>query len=182
MKEGYWINYDRGKRFPVDEHEQWLRRKGNAKKLGLRKRVIESFDEFKPVKDRDKFLTFVMQHAPVMRVRGHGNFITFEYSSRRRQAPMEEIWLWGLKEGAGPFTGLYIVNFATGEKTSIYWREFKEAMESGGAEAVMRVASDAGLTEEFVWKEKIAQEILDLSKRLIGEMDANPFNRSYYKD
>jgi hypothetical protein len=167
MKAGYWINYETGKEFPVDEHEQWLRRKGNAKKLGLSKRVIEAFDEFKPVSDRDKFLAFIMQHAPVMRVRGHGNYITFEYSSRRKRGPMDSIWLWGLK-GAGAYTGLYIVNFATGEKTSIYWRDFKEAMDAGGADAVMRVAT----VQEFTWKTKIASELLDLSRILIGEKEA----------
>jgi hypothetical protein len=167
MKGGYWINYRTGKDFEIDEHETWLRRKGNAKKLGLPKKVVTAIKEFKPVKDREKFLTFVMQHAAVMRVRGHGNYVTFEYSSRSRRDPMDSIWLWGL-QNAGPYTGMYIVNFATGEKTSIYWREFKEAMDSGGAEAVMRVAS----TEEFIWKEKIAEELLDLSKRLIGEKEA----------
>jgi hypothetical protein len=167
VKSGFWINYKTGKSFPIDEHETWLRKKGNAKKLGLSKRVIEAINEFKVVKDRDKFLTFVMQHAPVMRVRGHGNYVTFEYSSRSRKDPMDAIWLWGLKN-AGPYTGLYIVNFATGEKTSIYWRDFKEAMDTGGADAVMRVAS----TEEFTWRECIAEELLDMSRRLIGEKEA----------
>ena len=168
MKEGYWINYRTGKTFPIDEHEQWIRRKGNAKKLGLPQRLIDAFDEFETKKDRDKFLTFLMQHAPVMRVRGHGNYITFEFSSRRRNGPMDSIWEWGLDNGAGPFTGMYIVNFATGEKTSIYWKDFKEAMEIEGADAVMRVAT----VESFEWREQIASELLDMSRRLIGEKEA----------
>lgn len=168
MKAGYWINYDTGKEFPVNEHEQWIRKRGNAKKLGLSKKVMGALKEFKPVKDRDKFLAFIMQHAPVMRVRGHGNYVTFEYSSRSRNDPMDAIWLWGLKS-AGPYTGLYIVNFATGEKTSIYWQDFKEAMDEGGPTAVMRVAK----VEEFQWKEKIAKEILEISRKLIGEKEAS---------
>ena len=168
MKEGYWLNYKTGKEFSIDEHERWLRRGNNAKKLGLPKRVIDAFSEFEPVKDRDKFLTFVMQHAPVMRVRGHGNYITFEYASRRRNDPIDAIWMWGLKNGAGPFTGLYVVNFATGEKTSMYWKDFKEAMDEGGASEVMRVAT----VEPFQWQEKLASELLDLSRKLIGEKEA----------
>jgi hypothetical protein len=163
MKEGYWINYSIGKSFEVDEHERWLRRKGNARKLGLSKGVVEAFGEFEPVKDRDKFLLFVLQHAPVMRVRGHGNYVTFEYSSRNRRDPMDAIWLWGLDNGAGVYTGLYVVNFASGEKTSILWKDFKAAMDEGGADAVMRVAT----VEQMVWRESVARELLEISKRLV---------------
>jgi len=166
MKDGFWINYRTGKEFDIDEHETWIRRPGNAKKLGIPSKVQKAFPEFTIVKDRIKFVMFLMQHAPIMRVRGHGNYVTFEYSSRSRNDPMDSIWLWGLKN-AGPFTGMYIVNFATGEKTNIYWRDFKEAMESGGAEAVMRVAADR--TEIFEWNKKVATELLDLSRRFIGE-------------
>ncbi len=166
MKDGYWINYKTGKSFPIDEHETWIRRRGNAKKLGVPEKVRRAFPEFKIVKDRTRFMMFLMQHAPIMRGRGHGNYMTFEYSSSSRQDPMDAIWLWGLKN-AGPFTGLYIVNFATGEKTNIYWKDFKEAMDSGGAEAVMRIAAEH--TETFEWNAKIASELLDLSRRFIGE-------------
>jgi len=166
MREGYWINYQTAKQFPIDEHERWLRKKGNAKKLGVPQRVIDGFGEFEPVKDRDKFLLFVMQHAPVMRVRGHGNYATFEYASRRERAPMEAIWLWGM-ENAGPRTGMYIVNFATNDKMSTYWDKFDEAMNEGGASQVMRVAS----TTKMRWKEEVARDILALSRRLIGEKE-----------
>ena len=166
MKEGYWINYRTGKEFPIDEHERWLRKPGNAKKLGLPDRVADAISGFEPVKDREKMILFVMQHAPVMRARGHGNYVTFEFASRRRQDPMDAIWMWGLSN-AGDYTGLYIVNFATGEKTSIYWKDFKDAMDIGGAEAVMRAAS----TESMSLGVKVAVELLDLSRRLIGEKE-----------
>lgn len=81
MKEGYWVNYRSGKEFVIREHEQWIREPKNAKKLGLSANVIKSFSKFKAVKDRDKFLLFVMKNAPVMRIRGHGNYASFEYSS-----------------------------------------------------------------------------------------------------
>lgn len=164
MKEGFWINYKTGREFAVDEHERWLRRKGNAKKLGLPKKVVEAFGEFEPERERNKFLLFVLRHAPVMRVRGHGNRVAFEYASRNLKAPMDAIWLWGL-DNAGPFTDLYIVNFASGEKTSILWKDFKDAMEEGGADAVMRVAA----VEPVVWRESVAAELLELSRRLLGD-------------
>jgi len=162
MREGYWINYRTGKVFIVNEHEQWLRKKGNAKKLGLRANVVRAFDEFEPGRDRDKFLLFVMQNAPVMRVRGHGNYVSFEYASRSRRDPIDAIWSWA-EDNAGPFTELFIVNFATREKTTMYFKDFEEAMDRGGAEAVMRAAS----VRKFSVRRKIAEELLVLAKKLI---------------
>ncbi len=160
MKEGYWFNYRNGKSFRVHEHEQWLRAKGNAKKLGVPKQIITAFNEFKPG-DRDKFLLFVMKHAPVMRVRGHGALVSFEYNSRNRRDPMDAIWMWG-QRNAGPFTNLYIVNFAAREKTQMYWQDFEENMERGGAEAVMRAAS----VQKFRVRKAISDELVAIKCRL----------------
>jgi len=161
MREGLWINYKTGKTFPIHEHEQWLRGKGNAKKLGVPPKVISAFKKFKPGGDRDKFLLFVMKNAPVMRVRGHGQSVSFEYSSRNRHDPMDAIWMWG-QRNAGPFTHLYIVNFATRESTQMFWQEFEENMEKGGAQAVMRAAS----TEKFEIQDSISKEMASLRRRL----------------
>lgn len=163
MRDGMWINYRTGKSFNIDEHERWLRRKGNADKLGVPKKVQDKFDEFEPVKDRNKFLLFVMNNSSVMRVRGHGNYVSFEFSSRRKRQVMEEIWLWGLKN-AGAYTGMYIVNFATGEKTNVYWNEFKDAMDNDNMEKVLRLG-----TTKFKVKKEVAEELLKLSKSLIDE-------------
>ena len=161
MKEGLWINYSTGKQFPVDEHEQWLRSGDNAKKLGVPKNIVASFGEFTPGKDRDKFLLFVMKHAPVMRVRGHGISVSFEYNSRSRRDPLDAIWMWG-QRNAGPFTSFFIVNFATREKTQMYWQDFEQNMERGGAEAVMRAAS----VQRFRVKSAIAKELAAVRRRL----------------
>jgi len=160
MKEGYWINYKTGKEFPIHEHEQWIRVPKNAKKLGVPKNVIALFNDFKPDRDRDKFLMFIMKHAPVMRVRGHGNYATFEYASRNRRDPMDAIWMWG-QQNAGPFTGLYIVNFATREKAQMNWNQFEELMDSGGPDAVMRAAST-----KFRIKKAISDELAIIRRKL----------------
>ena len=162
MREGYWINYRTGKEFSVDEHEEWLRAPGNAKKLGVPQSVIDMFGKFKPVKDRDKFLLFVVNNAPVMRVRGHGVTIAFEYASRERQSPMEAIWALAKKD-AGPFSQLYIVNFATKESTQMMYSDFEKTMDSEGADAVMRVAAVRG----FSVKDSIARELLEISKEIL---------------
>lgn len=162
MKEGYWINFRTGKVFPIDEHETWLRDKGNAKRLGVSPAVIQTFSKFTPVDDRDKFLLFVMQHAPVMRVRGHGSYVTFEYASHDRGDAMDAIWLWA-KENAGPFTTLSIVNLETREATEMPYQDFEHAMDEGGAEAVMRAAS----VGRFDLNKRIARELVSLAKKMM---------------
>lgn len=74
---------------------------------------------------------------------------------------MEAVWDWGSKN-AGPFTGLRIINFATGEETSIYWKDFKEIMDEQGPDAVMRLAS----VNRFEIKAIIAEEVRKISEQL----------------
>jgi hypothetical protein len=162
MKEGYWLNYNNGKEFEIDEHEQWIRTPGNAKKLGVPANVIAMFGKFKPAIDRDKFLLFVMKNAPVIRARGHGSVISFEYNSRDRQAPMDSILVLAEKF-AGPLSQLYIVNFATKETTQMSFQEFDRIMNSQGAEAVMRAAS----MRRFSMKNSIVRELLKISKEIL---------------
>jgi hypothetical protein len=163
MNEGYWINYERDITIPIDEHERFIRDPKNAKKIGLSPSVIKSFSKFKPVQDRDRFLLFLMQQAPIMRVRGHGSSITFEFSTHSRQTAMDSIWVFG-KENAGPFTMLNIVNFATGEKVEMLFQDFEELMDSGGAEGVLRAAS----IHRISVKPKIASALVKLAKELIA--------------
>ena len=146
MKEGYWMNFRTGMYFLIDEHELWLRAPGNAKKLGVPKKVIVSFSEFFPIKDRNKFLIFLMQHSPIMRIRGHGGYVTFEYSSRSKNDPLDAIEVWGKKK-LGPFSEMHIVNLATNEMTNIRWDEFQKAVDGGGSESVMTDAN----TQKFEW-------------------------------
>lgn len=161
MREGYWINYSNGKVFLIDEHEQWLRSPGNAKKLGVPQSVIAMFKKFKPVIDRDKFLLFVMQHAPVMRARGHGSHISFEYASHTRQEPLDAILMFGRKN-LGPLSNLYIVNFATKETAQMTFQGFEENMDRSGYEGVMRVAAI-----KLSMNKRIIAELLALSKELL---------------
>jgi hypothetical protein len=91
MKDGFWINYDTDAVFEIDEHERWLRRDDNADRLGVPADVIARFGEFVPRRDRDRFLTFVMSHAPVMRVRGHGVDVTFEFAAENESPAMRAI-------------------------------------------------------------------------------------------
>ena len=124
------------------------------------KDVIAMFGKFKPEKDRDKFLLYVMNNAPIMRVRGHGSFVSFEYAVRSLK-PIDTIAMWAT-QNAGEFTTLNIINLATGENTSTSYSSFKETMDKGGADAVMLAA--AGNKRMAVRKE-IVREILRMAGR-----------------
>ena len=139
MNSGYWINYRTGKVFRIDEHERWIRRWQNAKKLGISEDLFDEFDEFTPEKDRDEFLMYVMEKAPVMRMRGHGVMYSFEFNTRRAKKPLEAIWEFG-EDYAGDYTSMYIVNFATKETVQMLYKDFNNLMMEGREDAVLRVA------------------------------------------
>lgn len=162
MHDGYWINYRTGATFPMPEHETWIRDPKNAKKLGVPASVISLASK---VKNREKYLLVLMAHAPIMRVRGHGADVAFEFNSRNRNMVMDAIWTWG-KENAGPFTWMNIVNFGTGENTQMSFEEFDNQMDSGGAEAVLRVAKS---NRKISVRSSIARELLEISKQLVGK-------------
>ena len=115
MEDGFWLNYGEPNKsiFGVHEHERWLRFPGNAKDLGLPKKIIAAFKDFKPAKDRDKLLVFVIGNAPVMRVRCHGVYTTFEYASSKDSLPLKAVYRW-CRMFAGPVLFLRIVNLKTG--------------------------------------------------------------------
>ena len=162
MNEGYWINYKADKVIPITEHETWIRDPKNARKLGV-PASVHTFAQ--KIKNRDKYLMFLMEHAPIMRVRGHGAYVSFEFHSRSRQDPMESIWMWG-KQNAGPFTTMLINNFATKESTQMSFTDFEEQMDIGGVDAVLRVAK---ATRRFKVSVKIARELLAISKQLLSQ-------------
>lgn len=130
MKEGYWINYRTGRTFEIHEHEQWIRAEGNAQRLGVPSRVIACFRDFKPTTDRDKFLLHVMKCAPVMRVRGHGDSVTFEFWARLKVKPLDAIRLW-IEKNAGPWTLLNIVNLARQESAQLYYKDCHRTLKGG---------------------------------------------------
>ncbi len=55
MELGFWLNDKTGKMFRIDEHERWIRKWTNAKKLGISKNGYDDFlKQFEPVEDREK--------------------------------------------------------------------------------------------------------------------------------
>lgn len=124
MNEGYWGNYRTGKIFLIDEHELWIRRGKNADKLGVSQTIQKKFKDYVIREDRNPFLLFVFANAPVMRFRGHGHYVTFEFTCADWTKPLELVRIWG-NANAGQLLGLLIVNFATNEAIRTNWENFK---------------------------------------------------------
>jgi len=125
--EGYWANYSNGKCFPVDEHENWLRRGNNAEKIGVPAELAEEFSDYVPQQDRNKFLLTILDKTYLMRVRDHGEYATFEFSNRNIVKPLAEILIIAESPlGLGDYSTMHIINFATREEISISYEEFKD--------------------------------------------------------
>ncbi len=122
MKEGFWGNYETGIWFQIDEHERWLRREGNAAKLGVPENIVAEFPHFA---DRDTLLPFVWHHAPVMRWRCHGESVTFEFYADDWIKPLEIIRKW-CTLFAGDFLFLRMVNFNGMEVRETLWKDWKQ--------------------------------------------------------
>ena len=121
MKEGFWGNYETGEYFRIDEHERWLRAPGNAARLGIPEAVRTMFAKYPT---REELLPFVYRHAPVMRWRGHGASVTFEFESSEWERPLELIRKWGYAF-AGDELCFRMVNFRTMEVRNALWRNLK---------------------------------------------------------
>ena len=122
MKEGYWINYRTKQVCEICEHEQWIRVEDNARLLGVPPRIIGRFHEFKPTGERDKFLLFLLKKVPLIRVRGHGDSVTFEFWARFKSGPLHAVRQWAEKN-AGPLTMLNIVNLAKGAAVQVLYKD-----------------------------------------------------------
>ena len=131
MKEGYWINYKTKKVFEINEHELWIRNINNATKISLSEKTIDSFDKFKSGKDRDSFLIYVMRENPVMRVRGHGASITFEFNSKVLDDALQAIGKFCKDENIGDYMMLNVFNFENNKRFNCLYKDWDASLKSG---------------------------------------------------
>jgi hypothetical protein len=115
---GLWANWRHPSRvFEVGDHQTWVRDPANACRLGVAAEVMDRFTDFPYVhgdeQARAVFLRLVMANAPVMRIRGHGDHITFEYHAST-DADVERagrcIRRFCRQAGVGEYMGQRIVN------------------------------------------------------------------------
>jgi len=152
--EGYWINYKTDKAIEISEHMNWIRMPYNAKEIGVSDAVIDQFKDYPYSKhnraaDREKFMSFIMGKAPLVRVRGYRGGIVFEYNNRNTKDVLDAIYIFGLRQ-LSDSDDITINNLATKEQYAMTFGEFKESLDDGGAEAVMRVSSEIDLTTRIL--------------------------------
>ena len=123
MESGYWGNYKKGVFFEIDEHELWIRRGNNAIQLGIPNKIVGRFCAFEVGKDREQFLPFLFASAPVMRWRGHGQSVTFEFNANTWIKPLSLIKKW-CTLNAGAFLHLNMINFKNMEIRQTLWKNF----------------------------------------------------------
>jgi hypothetical protein len=135
-KEGYWIT-DKDRRHEVYDHAQW------ASERGLVDKDLNPHND----KDRVQILLQVMNKGWI-RVRGHGNSITFEFSKNTDSA-LWSIYLFLEKTGmAGPYTQLIVNNLRTKDMIDVPYDGFKKAMKSD--EVLMREGLKYNYDEKFI--------------------------------
>jgi len=90
MREGAWINAKTGDYVWIDDHARWLRRNPDlAAQLGLPSDVLKELDEIgwdiTPLAERVIVLYKAMESG-LIRARGHGSYVTFEFTIPWEQA------------------------------------------------------------------------------------------------
>lgn len=135
---GLWINYNTGQIEEIDDHERWIRRGDNARRIGVPSDIISDFKDFTPTEDREKFLLFILDKSSLIRCRSHGNHVTFEFSSRRIEKPIAAIRKASEVVGLGMYSGMFISNLATGEQVSTDYVTFQ--INSCWADKVMQLS------------------------------------------
>ena len=128
MEEGYWMNWKTRVIVPIFEHERDIRLPTTAKKLGLTTALTRQFGRYVLEKDRGEFLFWLMKKAPLMRIRGHGLSVTFQYAAASDRLPHAAIRKW-TKETVGKDSVLIlnIENLQTGSRIYAPASEFMMA-------------------------------------------------------
>jgi len=166
MELGFWLNYKTGNVFRIDEHEDWIRRWENAKKLGISSNIYNKYtDVFKPKEDREKMLLWVMNNAPIIRARGHESSVSFEFSSVKVKDALFTIYEWG-EDYAGDYTHMHIVNFKKKKKVDILWKDYKKYFDDGRENMIMEERSkDIIIIKSFkVFLEENRKKTCNISK------------------
>ena len=124
MTEGYFLNINTGKAYPVRNHEMAIREKEFATKIGIKDSLFQQFPEYEPVKDREAFLRWILSKVPIIRVRGYGVWVGIQWGCGSDKQAFEAIRKWGRKV-CGPCLMLRMCNIKTGKQYNSFWLLFE---------------------------------------------------------
>ena len=90
-----------------------------------------------------------MNNFPVMRVRGHGSSVSFEFATTKVNDALFTIYEWG-EQYAGDYTHLHIVNFKKSKKVDILYKDFRKYYEAGTENKIMEeLGKDIKILKSF---------------------------------
>ena len=98
------------------DHEVYIRQTANAQALSVPVEVSRQFKSYKigECYDRHEFLVWLFRSAPLIRVRGHNVYTTFNYAAKNNRMPYRAIQKF-VKRVCGDVMLLEIVNFYRAE-------------------------------------------------------------------
>lgn len=127
MKDGYWINYKKKEIYRIDEHQRWITRAGNAKMVGIDDKFYDKSLEM----DRETLILSVLAKYPMMRVRGHGEYVTFEFNSEDIDLVSDIIFQFCEREEIGEGVIINIFNFKTNKRFNCRMDDLSRSVNSG---------------------------------------------------
>ena len=134
MDEGAWINAHTGAWSWISEHASWIQNPENARSLGMTDEVHAllaaiPWDFNGPGR---KAILRVAMDAGFIRVRGHGESVTFEFTLPPSVAIRAALPF--MAKHFGPLTGCVFTNLNTGTSIGYSYRELLGVMELFGAD------------------------------------------------
>ena len=149
LREGAWINATDGRFAYIDEHANWAKRPGNLASIGLAESAWEAVRNIPNDYSGDcrkEILVKVMAFGGI-RMRGHRDFITFEFTEdwatvlRACRAILREI--------AGEYTPCRFNNLATAESLEVSYGDYEKHIEAD-ANWILEKRKRSGRTSKFL--------------------------------
>jgi hypothetical protein len=130
LSAGAWINAADGHFAYVDEHADWVKRPGNLERIGLPASVWETIRNIPNDyggENRKSILMIVMA-AGGIRMRGHGDFVTFEFMCDPKVALPACRGV--LAQIAGPLTRCRFNSLGTNETVEVFYADYVRQMDN----------------------------------------------------
>lgn len=130
LREGAWINAADGRFAYIDEHSNWAKRPGNLVSIGLAESAWEAIRHIPNDYGGDSRKSIVLAVMAVggIRMRGHGDFITFEFTVdwvvalRACRAILREI--------AGEYTPCHFNNLTATESLEVLYGDYERHIDA----------------------------------------------------
>jgi hypothetical protein len=130
LRAGAWINAHTGQWSFIDEHSNWAKREGNLQSLGIPASVWEAIRDISNDyggESRKTILLTVMA-AGGIRMRGHADFVTFEFTCDPKVALFACRVV--LAQIAGPLTRCRFNSLGTNETVEVFYADYVRQMDN----------------------------------------------------